>query len=187
MAKKATREPSPSAMNDQWTRRAIAAAIAEAREAIGHDKAVFPDVRIGHLRDTEWGWIAAGILFGWIQTRAQQATLEGWDLEHTIRTLGTDPEPWSTGAIEAVLPKLFEACPDLSWDQPIAHWSRDAMTEFLATALALIRRAEIARDVAEARVAGREIRADVIARQANAAAGGPRMTPREFDDSIPPF
>ena len=54
------------------------------------------------------------------------------------------------------------------------------MAEFLLAALRLIRRAMIARDFSERQLTGGD-RADVIARQANYGAGGPRMTPDEFD------
>jgi hypothetical protein len=187
MAKKATREPTLSHKNDEWTRRAIDAAIVEIRDLIGRDKAIFPDMRVGSLRDTEWGWIVSGVLFGWIQTKAQQAATEGLDHEQTALRLGSNPDPWSAGAIVAILERLPEACPNLDWSKPVGDWSQVAVVEFLSAALTLVRRGEAARDVREAQVAGREFRADVVARQANAAVGNPCMTPREFDDSLPPF
>ena len=57
------------------------------------------------------------------------------------------------------------------------------MVEFLTAALALIRKAMIARDLSDKGVT-RKSSANMIARQANAAAGGPLMTPDEFDDEI---
>jgi hypothetical protein len=57
------------------------------------------------------------------------------------------------------------------------------MVAFLTTALALIRRAVIARNLS-AKGITRKASASVIARQANAAAGGPLMTPEEWDDPI---
>jgi hypothetical protein len=187
MAKKATREPTLSDKNNAWMRRAIAASIAEIRDLIGHDKAIFPDMRIGLLRDTECGWMASGVLFGWIQTKAEQAATEGLDHEQVALRLGSDPDPRETGTIIAILPKLFEALPDFDWSKPIGFWSRDEITQFLLGAFHLIQRALAARDIVQARVAGGEFRADVVARQANAAVGNPRMTPREFDDGIPLF
>ena len=57
------------------------------------------------------------------------------------------------------------------------------MVEFLTAALALIRKAVIARDLS-AKGITRQSSANTIARQANAAAGGPLMTPDELDDPI---
>jgi hypothetical protein len=179
------REPSLSDRNDAWTKRASLAAVAEARKAIRDDGAIPPGTPVGRLNDRELGWIVSGALFGWIATRAHQATEEGWDQEKTIRTLGLVPdEPWDAGAVVAILPKLFDACPDLDWAKAVGEWPCDAMVEFLLAALGLIRRAVIARDLSERQLTGGE-RADVIARQANYGAGGPRMTPDEFDTGIP--
>lgn len=178
------RELSLSAQNDAWTKKASEAAVAEARKAIKDDGAIPPSTPVGRLSDREFGWIVSGALYGWITVRAQQATEESWDQERTIRTTGLVPEPWNAGAVAAILPRLFESCPDLDWSKPVADWPRDAMVEFLLTALRLIRRAIIARDFSERQLTGGE-RADVIARQANAGTGGPRMIPGEFDSGIP--
>ena len=84
----------------------------------------------------------------------------------------------------ALLPKLAEACPNLDWAKPIGEWPRETMAEFLLAALGLLRRAMIARDFSERQLTGGEPAA-IIARQANYGAGGPRMTPDEFDFGIP--
>lgn len=178
------RELSLSALNDAWARRASAAAVAEARKAIKDDGAIPPSTPIGQLSDRELGWIVSGALYGWISIRAQQATEESWDQERTIRTSGLVPEPWDVGPVLAILPKLAEACLDLDWAKPMGDWPRETMAEFLLAALRLIRRAMIARDFSERGLTGGE-RADVIARQANAGAGGPRMTPDEYNSGIP--
>jgi hypothetical protein len=57
------------------------------------------------------------------------------------------------------------------------------MTEFLLTALRLVRQAMLARDRSEQGIT-RKAGASTIARQANAAAGGPLMTPGEWDDDL---
>ena len=102
-------------------------------------------------------------------------------MERTIRTTGLTPnEPWDAGAVMNVLPKLFVACPDLDWSKPLREWTREEMTEFLLAALKLMRRAMVARDFSERQLTGGD-RADVIARQANCGAGGPRMTPDELE------
>ena len=179
------REPSLTAQNDAWLRKASAAAVAEARKAIKDDGAIPPGTPVSRLSDRELGWVVSGALFGWITTRSQQASEEGWDQERTIRTLGLAPdEPWDVGAILAILPKLFDACPDLDWSKPVGDWWRETMAEFLLTALRLVRRAVVARDLSERGLTGRDPAA-VIARQANYGAGGPRMTPDEFDSGIP--
>jgi hypothetical protein len=57
------------------------------------------------------------------------------------------------------------------------------MVEFLLTAMRLIQKAIIARDLSDKGVT-RKSSASVIARQANAAAAGPLMTPDELNDDI---
>lgn len=160
------REPSLTVQNDMWLRKASAAAVAEARQAIKDDGAIPPGTPIGRLSDREFGWIVSGALFGWISTRSEQAVTEGWEQERTIRVTGMIPEPWDVGMIAATLPKLFEACSDLDWSKPVGDWRRETMAEFLLTALRLVRRAVVARDFSERGLTGGDP-ADVIARQAN--------------------
>jgi hypothetical protein len=170
------------AIEDAWQRRATEAAIAAARGVVKHDGPIPPLTPIGRLGDIEWGWIVAAILFGWIRTRAEQATAEQLDTEQTIRLTGLDPDPWDAGAVAAILPGLAEM-PGIDWSKPLATWPRATMIEFLTTALALIRKAVIARNLS-AKGITRKAGASTIARQANAAAGGPLMTPDEWDDPI---
>jgi hypothetical protein len=174
---------SQSALEDAWGRQATAAAIAAACRIIRDDGVVPPNTPIGRLSDTEWGWIAAAILFGWIQTRALQAAAENLDTERTIRTTALDPDPWDVGAAMAILPELAAACSDFDWSKPLTAWSRETVAEFLITAMPLIRKAMIARD-ASGKGITRQSSASEIAREANAAAGGPLMTPDEFNDDI---
>jgi hypothetical protein len=140
-----------------------------------------PGTPIGRLGDVEWGWIAAAILSGWIRTRSEQAVAEQIDTELVIRMTGLDPEPWDAGAVASILPELANT-PGIDWSKPLANWPR-TMVEFLTAALALIRKAVIARDLSDKGVT-RKSSANTIARQANAAAGGPLMTPDEFNDEI---
>jgi len=93
--------PTPSAMEDVWQRMATAAAIASARKMIDTDGVIPPGTPIGRLSDTEWGWLVAAVLFGWIGTRAQQATAEEIDTERCVRLTGLDPEPWEAGAVRS--------------------------------------------------------------------------------------
>src|SRR5262249_31996749 len=105
------------------------------------------------------------------------------DTERTIRMIALDPQPWDAGAVAAILPDLATACPDIDWSRPLAEWPRETMMEFLLKAMPLIRKAMIARDTSESGIT-RKSSAGAIARQANAAAGGPLMTPDEFNDEI---
>jgi hypothetical protein len=144
--------------------------------------AIPPGAPVGRLSDTEIGWIVAAVLFGWIRTRAEQATSEGLDTELAIRATGYDPDPWDAGAIAAILPDLGEMS-DIDWSKPVGAWPRETMIRFLTTVLSLIRKAVIARDLGGGTIT-RKTGAAQIARQANAAAGGPLMTPDELDDPI---
>jgi hypothetical protein len=98
-----------SAVEDAWQRRATEAAIAAARGVVNVDGPIPPLTPIGRLGDIEWGWIVAAILFGWIRTRAEQATSEQLDTEQTIRLTGLDPDPWDAGAVATILSELAEA------------------------------------------------------------------------------
>jgi hypothetical protein len=174
-------EVSPTALEDIWQRKATEAAIAAARGVIRIDGAIPPGTPVGRLGDVEWGWIVSAILFGWIAVRAEQASSEQLDAEQTIRMTGLDPEPWDAGAVMAVLPDLADS--DIDWSRPLSTWSREAMTSFLLTAMRLIRRATIARDLSDKGVT-RKASTNTIARQANAAAGGPLLAPDELNDEI---
>jgi hypothetical protein len=176
-------EVSLSALEDQWHRDATAGAIAAARGVVQTGGPIPPGTPIGRLSDTEWGWIVAGVLFAWIGKRAEQATTEQIDTEQLIRMTALDPQPWDAGAVMAILSELADACAGLDWSKPLAQWSREDITEFLLKAMPLIRRAMIARDLSEKGIT-RQSSAAAIARQTNAAAGGPLMTPDEFNDEI---
>ena len=172
--------PTASALAHIWQRRATAAAIEAARKIV--NSVIPPGTPIGRLREVEWGWIVAAILFGWISTRAEQAAIENIDTERAIRMTALDPEPWDAGAVTAILTELAET-PDTDWSKPLAAWPRETMVEFLLVAMRLIRKAMIARDISESGIT-RKSSSSAIARQANAAAGGPLMTPDELDDPI---
>ena len=176
-------EVSISTIEDAWQRDATAAAIAGARGVIRMDGPIPPGTPIGRLSDTEWGWIVAAILFAWISARAQQATSEEIDTDRTIRMVAIDPQPWDAGAVMTILSDLADECKDIDWSKPLADWPRETMVEFLLRAMRLIRKAMIARDLSEKGIT-RKSSVSVIARQANAAAGGPLMTPDEFNDEI---
>ena len=172
-----------SALEDEWQRRATAAAIAGARGVVQKDGPIPPGTPVGRLSDVEWGWIVAAVLFSWIKTRAEQAAAEHLDTERTIRVTALDPEPWGAGAVAAILPDLANACGHVDWSKPLTDWQRDTVIEFLLAAMSLIRKAMIARDQSEKGVTQRS-GAATIARQAIAAAGGPLMAPDELNDEI---
>jgi len=136
---------SPSALEDEWQRRATAAAIEAARKVVKVDGVIPPGTPIGRLGDVEWGWLIAAVLFAWISTRAEHAAAEEIDTEQAIRLTGLDPNPWGAGAIAVILPELAEV-PGLDWARPLNDWSREEMTLFLVEALRLARKALIARD-----------------------------------------
>ena len=135
---------STTAIEDAWQRRAMSAAIASARKVVSGG-ALPSGTPVGRLSDHEWGWITAAILFGWIETRAEQATSEGIDAELTVRATGQDPDPWDAGAVVTILPDLAESA-NVDWSKPLNDWSRETMVEFLLAAFTLIRKAMIARD-----------------------------------------
>jgi hypothetical protein len=166
---------------DEWQTRATAAAIAAARNVVLSDGAINKSAPVGRLSDTEWGWIVAAVLFAWISTRAEQAAAEELDTEQAIRMTSLDRNPWDAGAIAAILPELA-CCRGVDWSKPLNDWSREIMIEFLLEALRLMRRGMIARDLGGGIT--RKSNAAVIARQANAAAGGPLMTPDELNDPL---
>jgi len=181
---RAVRQVSLSALEDQWQRDATSAAIVAMRGVVQVDGPIPPGTPIGKLTDIELGWLFSASLFAWIGKRAQQATAEQLDTEQLIRLTALDPDPWDAGAVEAILPELADTCAEIvDWSQPLAQWPRDNIVAFLLKAMPLIRKAVIARDLS-AKGVTRKSSADMIARQANAAAGGPLMTSDEFNDPI---
>jgi len=172
---------SVTALEDEWQRRATAAAI-EAARGVVKDGALPSGTPIGRLADHEWGWIVAAVLFGWIKTRAEQATGEGLDTETMVRMTGYDPDPWDAGAVATILPELA-AIEGIDWSKPLNDCSHEEMVSFLMKALALIRKATIARDLGGGAITKRNPHA--IAREANAAAGNSLMAPDDLDDQIP--
>jgi hypothetical protein len=142
------RKPAKSSISleDAWQRRATAVAIEAARRLIEGDGAIPRGTPIGRLSDVEWGYFVAAILFGWISTRAEQATGEGLDTEQTIRLTGLDPEPWDAGVVMAILPELA-ANTGIDWSKPLADFDRDEMANFLCAALNLVRQGIAARDL----------------------------------------
>jgi len=140
------RLPTASAIEDAWQRQATAAAIIKARAVISGG-AIPPMTPVCRLSDTEWGWIVAAVLFGWISERATQATSNGIGAEKLIRDAGIDPDPWDAGAIAAILPELADV--KVEWNTPLAELSRDEMIALLGFAYNLMSKAMQARDLGE--------------------------------------
>jgi hypothetical protein len=140
------RLPSLAAIEDCWQREATRVAIEKAR-AVVNGGAVPPNTPIGRLSDTEWGWLVAAVLFGWIEVRARQAVSNGVGIEKSIRDTGLTPDPWDIGAIASILPEL--ARPDIDWSRPLTEFSREEMIELLGDAYNLIGKAMLARDSGE--------------------------------------
>ncbi len=182
MGKVTPRKPTLSAIEDEWQRRATAAAIEAARK-LATGGVMPPAAPISRLSDSEWGWLFAAMLFAWLSTRAEQAVAEGRDIEAAVRDSGLDPDPWDAGAICTILPELADV-PGIDWTLPLNNWPKETMVSFLGSAFGLIRRAMRARDFGGGIT--QEKGADRIAREANAAAGNPLVVPSELNDD-PPF
>jgi hypothetical protein len=129
---------------DDWQAKATAAAIAEARK-IATGSGPLMNTPVGRLSDPQWGWIIAGILFGWIQTRYRQAIAEGLDQEDAVRSIGLSPSPGDVAVVRSILPALADQA-GIDWSKPLAAWSKDMMTDFVLLARHLITKAEVARD-----------------------------------------
>ena len=172
--------PTAEGVNDVWQRRATAAAILAVRDVI-RGGTIPPAARVQRLTDIELGWLFTAALFGWIKTRAEQATAEGWDVEETLRQTSLNPQPWDAGAVESILPQLG-ALPDIDWSNPIGGWPKATMIRFLLEALKLIDKAMIARDVGGSITNRKSLHE--MQRIASAEAGGPLMTPGEFNEPI---
>jgi hypothetical protein len=132
-----------TARENEWQRRATAAAITASRRVVTRDAAIPANTPISRLSDVEWGWIVAAVIFAWIGVRAEQATAEGLDVECAIRE-GADGA-WDAGAIAAILPQLADTS-GIDWSVSLAEWPRETMLHFLVTALGLAGKAMAARD-----------------------------------------
>lgn len=129
---------------DEWQRKAMAAAISGARKMALGTKDLPPMTPIGRLTDDQWGWIVAQIIFEWITVRIEQATTEQIDFETAVRLIDARPSPCDVGAIAAILPRLANA--PINWSKPLADWSRDDMLAFLSLAYETTKEAIAARD-----------------------------------------
>jgi hypothetical protein len=134
-----------SKKEDAWQAKATDAAIAAARKIALNSSGLPPMTPIGRLSDLQWGWIITAGIFGWIQTRCEQAIAEGLDQEEAVRLTGLNPAPCDVAVVRSILPTLADQAA-VDWKQPLEAWSKDTMTNFLLLAWRLIGAAEIARD-----------------------------------------
>jgi hypothetical protein len=133
-----------SKAEDDWQRKATDAAIAGARKvALGNGPLM--NTPVGRLTDTQWGWVTTGAIFGWVETRVQQAIAEGLDQEQAVRLTGLSPDPCDVAVVKSILRELADTA-RIDWSLPLASWSPDTMTGFLMLAWKLIIQAEAARD-----------------------------------------
>ena len=128
-----------SQRDDEWQRRATAAAVAATQRVAA--ETIPAGTPVAQLSSTEWGWIVVAAIFAWIATRAEQATAEGLDTERAIRVTGfARGEPWDAGAVAAILPELGEDT-TIDWTKPLSDWPRETMVDFLLKSLTLVGKA----------------------------------------------
>jgi hypothetical protein len=120
-----------------WQRKAMETAIAGARQLAASCDAIDPAAPLSQVSDEGWGWLAAEIIFAWIQVRVEQAVEEGIPFEYCLRR--SAPRSCDLGAVAGVLPELGKL--NLEWNRPLAQWSRGQMIGFLGAAFSLIDRA----------------------------------------------
>jgi hypothetical protein len=130
---------------NEWLDKATAAAIAGVRKIALNSSGLPPMTPIGRLNDLQWGWIITAAIFGWIQTRCEQAIEEGLDQEQAVRMTGLNPSPCDVAVVRSILPELAEKAA-IDWSLPLQAWSKDTMTNFLLLAWQFINKHELARD-----------------------------------------
>jgi hypothetical protein len=168
------RFPSLTAIEDAWQREATRVAIEQARAVVAGG-AVPPLTPIGRLSDTEWGWIVAAVLFGWISSRARQATSNGVGSDKYLYANNAfNPSPWDAGAIEAILPELA-AYTTTDWSKSLTKFSREEMITFLGDAYNLVGKAILARDKGE----------ELVTRKGPSGTAEPATAEANCDDPLP--
>ena len=167
------RFPSLTAIEDAWQREATRVAVEKAR-AVVSGGALPPLTPVGRLSDSEWGWIVAAVLFGWVTTRSRQATSNGVGPNKSL--YGNDafnPDPWDAGAIEAILPELGNC--EADWSKSLSQFSREEMIAFLGDAYNLIGKAMLARDKGE----------KLVTRKGPPGAAEPTEEQADWNDPVP--
>jgi hypothetical protein len=134
-----------SEKENAWQARATEVAIAGAKKIALNSAGLPPMTPVSKLSDHQWGWVVTAAIFGWIQTRCEQAIAEGLDQEEAVRLTGLTPSPCDVAVVHSILPTLADQAA-IDWSQPLEAWSKDTMASFLLLAWRLIGAAEIARD-----------------------------------------
>jgi hypothetical protein len=134
-----------------WQAKATEAAIAAARKIALNSTGLPSMTPVDRLTDLQWGWIVTGAIFGWIQTRVEQAIEEGLDQEEAVRLTGLNPSPCDVAVVRSILPTLADQAA-IDWSQPLETWSKDTMVSFLLLAWQLITAAELARDQGDGKI-----------------------------------
>jgi hypothetical protein len=132
-----------SKLENEWLDKATAAAIAGARKIALSSPLM--NAPVGRLSDYEWGIICTAVIFGWVETRVQQAIAEGLDQEEMVRCTGLSPSPCDSAVVRSILPALADQA-GIDWTLPLTAWSGDTMVGFLLLAWRLLGEAETARD-----------------------------------------
>jgi hypothetical protein len=128
---------------DEWLRRATAAAVAEVRKiTLG---TIAADTPVGRLSDRELGWLAAAVVFAWCSVKVEQAIEEGRDARQAVLETGTFPSPCDVGVVHSILAELADTA-QVDWLLPLSAWSKDIMVGFLLVAWRLIAKAKATRD-----------------------------------------
>ncbi|HVI11457.1 MAG TPA: hypothetical protein VM822_01165 [Pseudolabrys sp.] len=167
------RFPSLTAIEDAWQREATRVAVEKAR-AVVSGGALPPMTPVGRLSDSEWGWIVAAVLFGWITTRSRQATSNGVGPDKYLYVNEMlNPDPWDAGAIEAILPELGNC--EADWSKSLSQFSREEMIAFLGDAYNLIGKAMLARDKGE----------KLVTRKGPPGAAEPTEEQADWNDPVP--
>ena len=128
---------------NEWLDKATAAAIAGARKIALNSSGLPMMTPVGRLNNSQWGWIITAAIFGWIETRVEQAIEEGLSQEQAVRLTGLSPSPCDVAVVRSILPTLAKTV-GVDWSLPLSAWSKDVMTNFLLLAWQLMNRAEIA-------------------------------------------
>jgi hypothetical protein len=134
-----------------WQAKATEAAIAAARKIALNSTGLPPMTPVGRLTDLQWGWIVTGAIFGWIQTRVEQAIEEGLDQEYAVRQTGLTPSPCDVAVVRSILTELADKAA-IDWSLPLEAWGQDTMVNFLLLTWRLIGAAEIARDQGDGKI-----------------------------------
>lgn len=173
-----------SEIETDWDAKATQSAIAAAREVIGAN-GINTRSMISSLNELEWGWICAASIFGWIKTKAEQATTEGIGYDVTIRQMAhRDPAPWEAGAVATILPALG-GLQGVDWNKPIGEWSKDQIVSFAWQIYRLTDSAIAARDEGATDKIVQRYSQPEMERELSAKNGGPLLARKELHDDIP--